>query len=154
MKKTKFNQAQLDLIDVMIGNLLDARETHDTDEMQFWTTKLYLFLSEAKNVQDARAKAEKQSSDTRYIVLESYGTKKIGVIKALRKCVPGLGLKEAKTIVESAPIGLSREIPGITDVLGQLHEAGADVRTVNQEPQYIAAEVRAYFDQVERSDDY
>ncbi|MGW4248842.1 50S ribosomal protein L7/L12 [Nocardia sp. NPDC004722] len=37
------------------------------------------------------------------LVLESFGEKKIQVIKAMREIIPGLGLKEAKDLVEAAP---------------------------------------------------
>ncbi|MVU75808.1 50S ribosomal protein L7/L12 [Nocardia sp. ET3-3] len=37
------------------------------------------------------------------LVLESFGDKKIQVIKAMREIIPGLGLKEAKDLVEAAP---------------------------------------------------
>ena len=37
------------------------------------------------------------------VVLESAGEKKIQVIKVVREVVSGLGLKEAKELVESAP---------------------------------------------------
>ncbi|MET9489523.1 50S ribosomal protein L7/L12 [Nocardia sp. NPDC006630] len=47
------------------------------------------------------------------VILESFGDKKIQVIKAIREIIPGLGLKEAKDLVESAPKqvleGLSRD---------------------------------------------
>ncbi|WP_040813218.1 50S ribosomal protein L7/L12 [Nocardia concava] len=37
------------------------------------------------------------------LILESFGDKKIQVIKAMREIIPGLGLKEAKDLVEAAP---------------------------------------------------
>ena len=37
------------------------------------------------------------------VVLKEIGTNKIAVIKEVRACVPGLGLTEAKKLVESAP---------------------------------------------------
>ncbi|WP_297624758.1 50S ribosomal protein L7/L12 [Nocardia sp.] len=37
------------------------------------------------------------------LILESFGDKKIQVIKAVREIISGLGLKEAKDLVESAP---------------------------------------------------
>ena len=37
------------------------------------------------------------------VILESAGDKKIGVIKVVREIVSGLGLKEAKDLVEGAP---------------------------------------------------
>ncbi|WKD60305.1 50S ribosomal protein L7/L12 [Corynebacterium ciconiae DSM 44920] len=48
----------------------------------------------------APAAEEKDEFD---VVLEDAGAKKIGVIKAVREIVSGLGLKEAKELVESAP---------------------------------------------------
>jgi large subunit ribosomal protein L7/L12 len=38
------------------------------------------------------------------VVLDNYGAKKIDVIKAIRKEISGLGLREAKELVESAPV--------------------------------------------------
>lgn len=37
------------------------------------------------------------------VILSDVGSNKIGVIKEVRAAVPGLGLAEAKTLVESAP---------------------------------------------------
>src|SRR5690349_799116 len=37
------------------------------------------------------------------VILEAAGEKKVQVIKAVREIVPGLGLKEAKDLVDSAP---------------------------------------------------
>ncbi|MGW5053318.1 50S ribosomal protein L7/L12 [Actinokineospora sp. NPDC004072] len=48
----------------------------------------------------APAEEEKDSFD---VVLESAGDKKIQVIKVVREVVTGLGLKEAKELVEAAP---------------------------------------------------
>ena len=56
------------------------------------------------------AEEEKDEFD---VVLTAAGEKKIGVIKAVRGLVSGLGLKEAKEMVESAPApileGVSKE---------------------------------------------
>ena len=49
---------------------------------------------------DAPAAEEKDEFD---VVLEDAGAKKIGVIKVVRELVPGLGLKDAKEMVEGAP---------------------------------------------------
>lgn len=48
----------------------------------------------------AAAEEEKDEFD---VVLEAAGDKKIQVIKVVREVVSGLGLKEAKELVESAP---------------------------------------------------
>ena len=62
------------------------------------------------------------------VVLEGFGEKKIGVIKVVRAST-GLGLKEAKDLVESAPAkvkeGLSKE--DAEKFKTELEEAGATV---------------------------
>ena len=61
------------------------------------------------------------------VVLVSFGEKKIPVIKALRLAIDGLGLKETKDLVESAPVvvkeSVSREEADLIAV--KLREAGA-----------------------------
>lgn len=63
------------------------------------------------------------------VELTEIGAKKIGVIKALRALVPGLGLKEAKEQVEGAPKvileGVSKE--DAEKAKAELEEAGAKV---------------------------
>ena len=49
------------------------------------------------------AGAAEEEKDEFDVVLEDAGAKKIGVIKVVREIVSGLGLKEAKELVESAP---------------------------------------------------
>lgn len=63
------------------------------------------------------------------LVLESFGDKKIQVIKAMREVIPGLGLKEAKDLVESAPkVVLEQVSQSAADTAkGKLEAAGARV---------------------------
>lgn len=62
------------------------------------------------------------------VVMKSFGSNKIGVIKVIR-AITGLGLKEAKDMVEGVPSavkeGVSKE--EAEDVKKQLEEAGAEV---------------------------
>lgn len=62
------------------------------------------------------------------VILSSFGDNKVQVIKAVR-AITGLGLKEAKGLVESAPApvkeGVSKD--EAEDVKKQLEEAGAKV---------------------------
>ena len=71
------------------------------------------------------AAAEKTEFD---VVLESFGDQKIGVIKVVRAAT-GLGLKEAKDLVEGAPgkvkEGISKE--DAEKLQKELEEAGAKV---------------------------
>ena len=75
---------------------------------------------------DAAAAEEKDEFD---VVLEDAGAKKIGVIKAVREIVSGLGLKDAKEMVESAPKaileGASKD--DAEAAKAKLEEAGAKV---------------------------
>ena len=76
---------------------------------------------------DAAAAAEEK--DEFDVVLEDAGAKKIGVIKVVREIVSGLGLKEAKELVESAPKAL---LEGVSKddaeaAKTKLEEAGAKV---------------------------
>ena len=62
------------------------------------------------------------------VVLTSFGDKKVAVIKAVRT-ISGLGLKEAKDLVESAPAPIKEGAPKTEadDLQKQLEEAGASV---------------------------
>src|SRR6476659_6361636 len=51
----------------------------------------------------AAAAPVEEEKDEFNVVLEAAGEKKIQVIKVVRELVSGLGLKEAKDLVESAP---------------------------------------------------
>jgi large subunit ribosomal protein L7/L12 len=55
----------------------------------------------------APAEEEKDEFD---VILEGAGEKKIQVIKVVREVVSGLGLKEAKDLVESAPKALLEKV--------------------------------------------
>lgn len=73
--------------------------------------------------------AEAAEEQTEFnVMLADMGAKKINVIKAVR-AITGLGLKEAKELVESAPSavkeGVSKE--EAEEVKKQLEEAGASV---------------------------
>ncbi|MDO4927901.1 MAG: 50S ribosomal protein L7/L12 [Corynebacterium sp.] len=63
------------------------------------------------------------------VVLEDAGAKKIGVIKAVREIVSGLGLKEAKELVESAPKAIleGANKDDAEAAKAKLEEAGAKV---------------------------
>lgn len=62
------------------------------------------------------------------VVLSSVGDKKIQVIKVVR-AITGLGLKEAKTLVDGVPGAVKEGVPKeeAEDIKTQLEEAGATV---------------------------
>lgn len=75
---------------------------------------------------DAGPVEEKTEFD---VVLTSFGDKKINVIKALRAQMQGLGLKEAKEMVEGAPTTLKEAVSKdeAEELAKALKEAGAAV---------------------------
>ncbi|HNP56918.1 MAG TPA: 50S ribosomal protein L7/L12 [Gordonia sp. (in: high G+C Gram-positive bacteria)] len=74
----------------------------------------------------ADAAAEQDEFD---VVLEGAGEKKIQVIKVVREVVAGLGLKEAKDLVEGAPKALLEKVSkeDAEAAKAKLEEAGASV---------------------------
>ena len=75
---------------------------------------------------EAAAAAEEQTEFD--VVMSSFGSNKVSVIKAVR-AITALGLKEAKEMVEGAPVtvkeGASKD--EAEDIKKQLEEAGASV---------------------------
>jgi large subunit ribosomal protein L7/L12 len=61
--------------------------------------------------------------------MASFGAKKINVIKAIRAAMQGLGLKEAKELVESAPVNVKEGVSKdeAEELAKALKEAGAEV---------------------------
>ena len=76
----------------------------------------------------AAAEAAEEQSEFD-VILEGAGEKKIGVIKVVREIVSGLGLKEAKDLVDSAPKPLLEKVnkDQADDAKAKLEAAGASV---------------------------
>jgi len=74
--------------------------------------------------------AEEAEEKTAFdVMLTAIGDKKIQVIRVVREVVPGLGLKEAKDLVESAPAAIKE---GVTkdeaeQIKAKLEETGATI---------------------------
>jgi len=71
----------------------------------------------------AAAPAEEKS--TFEVVLTEMGSNKIAVIKEVRGAVPGLGLAEAKALVEGAPKGVTKQ--EADEMKKKIEAAGAKV---------------------------
>ena len=82
-------------------------------------------VSAAAPVMVAGAADEKSEFD---VILEGFGDNKIAVIKAVRD-ITGLGLKEAKELVEGAPSPVQEGVAKdkAEEMKSQLEEAGAAV---------------------------
>ncbi len=74
----------------------------------------------------SESKAEEQTEFS--VILTSHGDKKIQIIKEVR-AITGLGLKEAKTLVDEVPKPVKEGIPKeeAEKIKKQLEEAGAQV---------------------------
>ena len=74
---------------------------------------------------DAEAAEEQTEFD---VILTAFGEKKINVIKEVRT-ITGLGLKEAKDLVEGAPKAVKEAVSKdeAAEIKGKLEEAGASV---------------------------
>ena len=94
------NQEILEAIESM--TLLQVKELVDEMKEKFGVTGAIAVAGGAAAGGAAAAAAEEEKTEFD-VVLKDAGAEKIKVIKVVREVVSGLGLKEAKDIVESAP---------------------------------------------------
>ena len=92
------NQEIIEAIEGM--TLLQVKELVDEMKEKFGVTGAIAVAGGAAAGAPAAAEEEKTEFD---VVLKDAGSEKIKVIKVVREVVSGLGLKEAKEMVESAP---------------------------------------------------
>ncbi len=126
---TKIEEA----IEIIKGmTLLELRDLNKAIEEEFDITAAAPMMVAAGGVpaaggDGAAAAAEEQTEFD--VVLKSFGEKKINVIKAVREVVSGLGLKEAKELVEGAPAKVKEGIAKdeADEIKAKLEEAGATV---------------------------
>ena len=106
-------------------SVLELKELKETIEETFGVTAAAVAVAAAPAEGDAAAADEKTEFD---VVLTDVGANKIQVIKAVREAT-GLGLKEAKTLVESAPATLKEACPkaDAEALKAKLEEAGATI---------------------------
>lgn len=109
--------------DVKALSVLELKELVDAIQEEFGVTAAIAAAPAAGGA--APAAAEKTEFD---VVLASFGDAKMGVIKAV-KDVLGLGLKEAKEVVEGAPKTIKEGVSKAEaeELKAKLEEAGATV---------------------------
>ncbi|MGE0599858.1 MAG: 50S ribosomal protein L7/L12 [Dehalococcoidia bacterium] len=113
--------------------LLELRDLNKAIEEEFGITAAAPMMMAAGGAAAGGAAAPAAAADeekTEFnVVLKSFGDNKINVIKAIREVVSGLGLKEAKDLVEAAPAkvkeGIGKE--EAESIKAKLSEAGATV---------------------------
>ncbi len=117
-----------DIIDIVKEmNVLELKELVDTFCEEFGVSAAAPVAVAAAGPADGGAAAAEEKTDFD-VILAGFGTAKVGVIKAVRE-ITGLGLKEAKELVEGAPKpvkeGVSKD--EAEAVKAKLEEAGATV---------------------------
>jgi large subunit ribosomal protein L7/L12 len=106
-------------------SVMDVVELIEAMEEKFGVTAAAAVAAAPAAAGGGEAAAEKDEFN---VMLTSFGEKKVAVIKAVR-AITGLGLKEAKDLVESAPAAIKEGVPKseAEEVQKQLEEAGASV---------------------------
>jgi len=107
-------------------SVMEVVELIEAMEEKFGVTAAAAVAVAAPAGGDAGAAAAEQTEFD--VVLSSFGDKKVGVIKAVRS-ITGLGLKEAKDLVESAPAPIKEGVSKdeAEEFKKQLEETGATV---------------------------
>ena len=106
-------------------SVMDVVELVKDMEDKFGVTAAVAAAPAAAAVADAPAAEEKDEFD---VILASAGEKKVNVIKAVR-AITGLGLKEAKALVDGAPAPIKEAATKdeAEDIKKQVEEAGGTV---------------------------
>ncbi|MBC8513106.1 MAG: 50S ribosomal protein L7/L12 [Candidatus Thioglobus sp.] len=107
-------------------SVMDVVELVSAMEEKFGVSAAAVAAAPVAAAADAGSAAEEKTEFN--VMLTSFGEKKVAVIKAVRT-ITGLGLKEAKDLVESAPAAIKEGASKAEadDIQKQLEEAGASV---------------------------
>lgn len=124
------NITKQDVIDFISGmTVLELSEFVKELEDKFGVTAAAPMAMMGPAMGAAQAQAEKEEEKTEFdVILSAVGDKKIQVIKVVR-AITGLGLKEAKELVDKAPSPVKEGIPKeeAENIKGQLEAEGASV---------------------------
>ncbi len=122
---TKIEEA-LEIIKGM--TLLELRDLNKAIEEEFdITAAAPMMMAAAAPAADAGPAEEEQTEFA--VVLKDFGPKKVNVIKAVREVVSGLGLKEAKELVEGIPARIKEGVAKdeAEEIKAKIEEAGGAI---------------------------
>ena len=120
------NEKSVQIIEAIKAlTILELSDLVKAIEEEFGVSAAPVAVAGAAAPAAAAAAEEKTEFD---VVLKSFGANKLGVIKVVRE-ITGLGLKEAKELVEGAPKTLKEGVSkaDCEAIQKQLTEAGAEV---------------------------
>lgn len=129
-KETKLNKTQQEIIEkVEKMSVLELADLVKALEDKFGVKAQMPVAAVAGPVAANAAAAPAEEKDSFDVILSSFGSNKIAVIKAVREINPTLGLKEAKDLVEAAPKPLKEGVSKkeAEEAKKKLEEAGAKV---------------------------
>lgn len=108
--------------------LVEASELKSALEEEFGVTAAAPIMAAGAAVAGGAEAEKEEEKDEFDVILKAAGAKKINVIKVVRAHT-GLGLKEAKEVVDGAPSAVKEGIPKdeAEKVKKELEEAGAEV---------------------------
>ena len=108
--------------DIKTLSVLELAELVDAIQEEFGVTAMVAAAPAADNGNAAAAKTEFD------VILTSFGDAKMGVIKVAKE-VLGLGLKEAKAVVEAAPKAIKEGVSEAeaNEIKAKFEEAGATI---------------------------
>ena len=111
------------IAEIKEASILELNDLVKAIEEEFGVTAAAPVAAAAAGAADAGA-----AKDSFDIELTSAGDKKVGVIKVVRE-ITGLGLKEAKELVDGAPGVIKEGVAAAEaeEIKGKLEEAGASV---------------------------
>ncbi|HFB55509.1 MAG TPA: 50S ribosomal protein L7/L12 [Hellea balneolensis] len=111
--------------DLMALTIMEAKELNDILEENGIKAAAAVAVAGPAGGGDSAAAEEKSEFD---VVMTSFGDKKINVIKEVR-AITGLGLKDAKDLVEAAPKAVKEGVSKdeAEDIKAKLEAAGASV---------------------------
>jgi large subunit ribosomal protein L7/L12 len=119
-----------EVVDFLKGmTLLEASELVKELEEVFGVSAAAATVAAAPAAGGGEAAPAAEEKDAFDVVLTSAGGNKISVIKIVREVVAGLGLKEAKELVDSAPKAIKEGVTAAEaeEIKAKLTEAGATV---------------------------
>lgn len=114
------------LKEISAKSVLDIAELIKMMEEEFGVTAQASAVAVAAPAGGDAAEGAAEEKDEFDVILTSFGEKKVNVIKVVRS-ITGLGLKEAKDLVESAPAAVKEAAAKseAEEIKKQLEEAGA-----------------------------
>lgn len=125
LKNRKVTAAPVDLTD-QLTKLAALRDAKDITDAEFAQLKAKILAVDAPTIAGGGVAPAAEAKTEFNVVLTDAGANKVSVIKAVRE-ITGLGLKEAKDLVDGAPAIVKEGISelGASAALRKLVEAGA-----------------------------